>query len=122
MKRQQDIQRTLEDFKGVRNIPGIKSAKKKVFITKMRNEIWEIITSRKGIANVFGEFYKKLYDDNEQDESEQEIGENDNESSADVHNNGTGEMTMRQERWWDRFSTKSQSKTNSRLKHGRKWK
>ena len=34
MKRQQDIQRILEDFKGVRNIPGIKSAKKKVLITK----------------------------------------------------------------------------------------
>ena len=27
MKRQQDIQRILEDFKGVKNIPGIKSAK-----------------------------------------------------------------------------------------------
>ena len=34
MKRQQDIQRILEEFKGVRNIPGIKTAKKKVFITK----------------------------------------------------------------------------------------
>ena len=33
MKRQQDIQRILEDFKGGRNIPGIKSAKKKVLIT-----------------------------------------------------------------------------------------
>ena len=31
MKRQQDIQKILEEFKGV---PGIKSAKKKVFITK----------------------------------------------------------------------------------------
>ena len=36
MKRQQDIQRTLEDFKGVKNIPGIKSAKKRVLITKIR--------------------------------------------------------------------------------------
>ena len=40
---------------------GIKSAKKKVFITKIKNERGEIITSRKGIANVFGEFYKKNY-------------------------------------------------------------
>ena len=38
-------------------------------------------------------FYRKLYDDNEQDESEQEIGENGNESSTDVHNNDTDEMT-----------------------------
>ena len=35
----------------------------------------------------------KIYDDNEQDESEQEIGENENESSTDVHNNSTDEMT-----------------------------
>ena len=42
---------------------------------------------------VFGEFYKKYIDDNEQDESEQEIGENENDSSTDVHNNGTDEMT-----------------------------
>ena len=59
MKRQQDIQRILEDFKGVRNIPGIKTSKKKVLITKIKNEKGEIITSREGIANVFGEFYKQ---------------------------------------------------------------
>ena len=59
MKRQQDIQRILEDFKGVKNIPGIKSAKKRVLITKIKNEKREIITSRKGIANVFGDFHKK---------------------------------------------------------------
>ena len=62
-----------------------------MLITKIKNENGEIITSRKGIANVFGEFYKKIYDDNGQDESEQEIGENENESSTDVHNNGTDE-------------------------------
>ena len=66
------------------NIPGIRSAKKKVLIIKIKNEKGEI-TSRKGIANVFGEFYKTFYDDNEQGESEQEIGENKNESSTDVH-------------------------------------
>ena len=36
MKRQMDIQRILEHFKGVRNITGIKSAKKRVLITKMK--------------------------------------------------------------------------------------
>ena len=34
MKRQMDIQRILEDFKGVRHIPGIKAAKKRALITK----------------------------------------------------------------------------------------
>ena len=56
MKRQIDIQRILEDFKGIRNIPEIKSAKKKVLITKIKNEKDECITSRKGIPDVFGEF------------------------------------------------------------------
>ena len=65
MKRQQDIQRIREEFKGVRNIPVIKTAKKKVLITKIKNDKGEYITSRKGIADVFGEFHKKLYEDNE---------------------------------------------------------
>ena len=56
VQRQQIIQRILEDFEGVSNIPGIKSAKK----TKIKNERGEVITSRKGIANVFGEFYKNF--------------------------------------------------------------
>ena len=30
----------------------------------------ELITSRKGIANVFGEFCSKLYDDDQHDETE----------------------------------------------------
>ena len=34
--------------------------KKKVLITKIKNERGEIITSRRGIANVFGELYKKI--------------------------------------------------------------
>ena len=59
MKRQMDVRRILEDFKGIRNIPGIKSAKKKVLITKIKNEKGDCITSRKGIADVFDEFYKK---------------------------------------------------------------
>ena len=35
---------------------------------------------------------KKNYDDNEQEETEQEIGENENESSIDVHSSNTNEM------------------------------
>ena len=43
-----------------KKLPGIKSAKKKVLITKIKNEKGEIITSRCGIANVLGEFYKNF--------------------------------------------------------------
>ena len=56
MKRHQDIERILEEFRGVRNIPRIKTAKKSVLITKIKNKEGECITSRKGIADTFGEF------------------------------------------------------------------
>ena len=73
MKRQQDIQRIFEEFKGVRNILGINIAKKKVLITKIKNDKGECVTSRKGIADAFGEFYKRLYEDNERDDFEHEM-------------------------------------------------
>ena len=36
---------------------------------------------------------QKIYDDNEQDESEQGLSEDENKSSTDVHYNNTDEMT-----------------------------
>ena len=94
MKRQQDIQRILEDFKGVRNIPGIKSAKKKVLITKIKKTRKENASHLgKELPIFFGEFYKKLHEDTEKDESQQELGEDENKSSTDVHNNNTEETT-----------------------------
>ena len=114
MTRQMDIQRILQDFERIRNIPGIKSAKKRALITKVRNEKGECITSRKGIADVFGEFYKKIYDDNEQDESEQELGEDENKSSTDVHYNNTDEMTRIPE-----ITTKELQTAINKLKQGK---
>ena len=73
MKRHHDIERILEEFKGVRNIPRIKTAKKRVLITKIKNKEGECITSRKGIADTFGEFYKRLYEDSGKNNSEQEM-------------------------------------------------
>ena len=93
-RRQQNIQRILEDFTGVKNIPGIKSTKKRVLITMIENETGEISTSRKGILNVLGDFYKKKYDDKEKVETEQEFGENENESSIDVRTSNTN-VTVR---------------------------
>ena len=75
MKRQQDIERILQEFKGVRNIPRINRAKKRVLITKIKNEKGECITARKGIADAFGEFYKRLYEDSEKDDSEHEMSD-----------------------------------------------
>ena len=69
------MKRILEEFKGVRNIPRIKTAKKKVLITKIKNEKGECITSRKGIADTFGEFYRRLYEDSEKDNSEHEMSD-----------------------------------------------
>ena len=56
-------------------IPRIKTAKKRVLITKIKNEKGECITSRKGIADAFGEFYKRLYEDSEKDNSEHEMSD-----------------------------------------------
>ena len=75
MKRQQDIERILEEFKGVRNIPRIKTAKKKVLTTKIKNDRGECITSRTGIADAFREFDKRLYEDSERDDSEHEMSD-----------------------------------------------
>ena len=72
VKRHHDIERILEEFKGVRTIPRIKTAKKRVLITKIKNKKGECITSRKGIADTFGEFYKRLYEDSGKNSSEQE--------------------------------------------------
>ena len=41
----------------------------------------EIIISRKGTANVFGEFYSKLYDDNQYDETKLESDKNETENN-----------------------------------------
>ena len=58
---------------------------------KKKNDKGESITLRKGIADVFGEFYKRLYENNEKDDSEHEVNDDGNYSNTDVHNNDTEE-------------------------------
>ena len=72
-KRQEKIQRILEEFKGVKNISSIKSATKSTLIPKIKNGKSEVITSRKGIANVSDELCSKLYADDQCDEEVQEF-------------------------------------------------
>ena len=79
---------------GVRKSQESNMQKGRALITKIKNEKGGVITSRKGIANVFGEFYKQFYDDQEHEETEKENEENENESSIDVQNKDLSE-TMR---------------------------
>ena len=52
-KRHERIQKILEKVKGTRNIPSIKSVKRRILIPKVKDKEGEIIKTRQGIANVF---------------------------------------------------------------------
>ena len=91
MKRQQDIQRTLEDLKGVKNTQESNLQRKEC--TSPRKRMKKEKSSRLGRELPMSLVNStKKYDDNEQEETEQEIGENENESSIDVHSSNTNEM------------------------------
>ena len=60
-KRQEKIQQILEKIRGIRRKSCIKSGRKRTLIPKVKNDKGETIRSRKEIANVFGEFYSKLF-------------------------------------------------------------
>ena len=49
-------------------------------ITKIKNEKGEVISSRKEVATVFGEFYSKLYGEDQHDETEMESDKNETEN------------------------------------------
>ena len=55
-KRQEKIQRILEEFRGTKENHASKNGRKRMFIPKVKNDEGETITWRKVIANVFGEF------------------------------------------------------------------
>ena len=57
----QNIQQILEEFKGIKKIANIKSRKRKILISHVRNENGEIEASRQSIANTFAKFYSDLY-------------------------------------------------------------
>ena len=63
----------MEELKGTKNVQNIESAKERILIPKIKNMKGEIITSRKGIAEVFGEIYEKLYDDDEENNDKPEV-------------------------------------------------
>ena len=63
-KRQEKIQRILEEFRGIKSFSCTTSGRKRTVVPKVKNDRGETITSRKGVANVFGAFYSKLYAEN----------------------------------------------------------
>ena len=89
-KRQQKIQRIQRNEE---HIPGIKSANRRTLITKIKHAKGEVITSKKGIANVFGEFNRKLSDDNQHDETEMESDKNETEDNVEDQGTNVTEMT-----------------------------
>ena len=79
--RQERIQQILEELKGTKNISNIKSAKRRILIPKIKNKKEETINTRKGIANVFAEFYENLH---EGEEGEEDKKEKETESRTEV--------------------------------------
>ena len=69
-RRQEKIQWILEEFRGIKNISNIKYATRGTLVPKVINEHGETVTSRKGTANVIGEFDSKLYADERPNEEE----------------------------------------------------
>ena len=60
--------------------------------TKIKNESGEVLHQGRELPMFLGEFYKKLQDDQEHEETEQEHEENETESSIDVQSKDTSEM------------------------------
>ena len=65
--------------------------KERPFQKKKKNEKGETITSRKGIANVFGKFYCKLYAEEQQDDEEQESEEKEIRTGKENEEDGEAE-------------------------------
>ena len=87
-KRQETIQRILEEFRGIKNVSGIESAKKRVLIPKVYNDKGDTTTWREGIANVFGEFNSKLKAGNETEEKMQNTLSDDIRADDEERNKG----------------------------------
>ena len=75
MKRQQDIERILEEFKGVRNIPGIKTAKKRVFITKIKKTTKENVSHLEKGLPMLSENSTKVSTRTKRDDFEHEMSD-----------------------------------------------
>ena len=55
------IGRLLEDFKDLKRVAGIRNSGKKHHLTTMRNSLGETVDDKQSLADVFADFYEKLY-------------------------------------------------------------
>ena len=51
----------LRDFRGLKEIAGIETGSRKTGISAMRDAIGDATDDRQGIADIFAEFYERLY-------------------------------------------------------------
>ena len=63
---------------------------KRTLIPKVKNDKGDTVTSRNGTANIFGEFYSKLYADDGTDEKLQNTLSLETRSDDDEKNDGEG--------------------------------
>ena len=94
-----------------KNISNVKSARKRILIPKNKNVIGEAITTRKGIANVFAEFYAKLYEDDE--------GEDDKKRKEDETCTESKEKLPEEIKPIPEFTTSEIQEAIDRLKRGK---
>ena len=60
-----NLTKILEEVKGKRNIPSVKSVKKRILVPKVRKKEGEAVQTRQGIAKVFAKFCDDLYEGEE---------------------------------------------------------
>ena len=76
----------------IKNTSSIKTAKKSTLIPKMKSGKGEVITSRRRIANVCGEFYSKLYAEDQCDKVEHDFDKSETRTSKGGKSDEEGKM------------------------------
>ena len=113
MKRQEKIQKILEKVKGTKNIPSIKSVKRRILIPKIRNKDGEAEKTRQGIANVFAKFHEELYKGEDEQDDESKHAHIDQENADSSQNETIPEFTKEEIQAAIHHLKKGRAKDNS---------
>ena len=97
MKRQERTQKILEKVIGTKNIPSIKSVKRRILIPKIRNKDGEAEKTRQGIANVFAKFCEELYKGEDGQDDEDKYTHIDQENADSSQNETIPEFKKRRD-------------------------
>ena len=90
-----------------------------MFIPIVKNDQGDTITSRKGIADVIGEFYSKLFASNETEEKHQDTLNHD--TRADDEEKTMVKVTMKKYFWSQMKKFRQQSQAQERQSQGQPW-